>query len=84
MSATRIPQFAKALKLSEGDTVALYRAAGILPDGVLERLLQAEALWDADFVQLVKVINGLDESPTKTALLAAMKPTPSRREKRRV
>ena len=48
----RVPQFAKALAFTDKEKQLLYRAAGILPEGLTARLLRAPELWNADFPKL--------------------------------
>jgi transcriptional regulator with XRE-family HTH domain len=66
----RVPQFAKALRLSEKDLAAVYRAAGVLPEGIAERLLKAPQLWNADFEQLWlhidRAIEMLEDDPVRS------------------
>jgi transcriptional regulator with XRE-family HTH domain len=49
LTAERIPQFVKILKLSREEANEVYQAAGILPDDVLARVLSAPKAWDFDF-----------------------------------
>ena len=48
----RVPEFAKALQLSEENVILLHQKTGVLPEGLLERLLKAPALWDVDLEKL--------------------------------
>jgi transcriptional regulator with XRE-family HTH domain len=57
----RIPQFAKVLKLSSEEITRLYKQAGVLPEGVKERLQKAPGLWEADFLQLQTAIEATIE-----------------------
>jgi transcriptional regulator with XRE-family HTH domain len=52
----RVPQFAKALAFTDKEKHALYRAAGVLPQGLTARLLRSPELWNADFIRLVPAI----------------------------
>lgn len=52
LTAERLPQFVKILKLSREQANLVYQAAGILPDDVLARVLSAPKVWDFDFKAL--------------------------------
>lgn len=89
-TAERLPQFAKVLRMDPSGTRELYRGAGVLPDGLSERLAKAPELWDANFKSLVTVIPeainalrksqpGLAEQLEKAAKLPSLREKPSTR-----
>lgn len=85
-TAERLPQFARVLRMDPSGTRDLYRAAGVLPDGLSERLSKAPELWDANFKSLVTVIpeaiNALRKSqPGLAGQLEKAAKLPSPREK---
>lgn len=54
-TAERLPQLVKVLKLTGAAKHAVYKAAGLLPEDLKERLLDTPEAWDIDFKRIVKL-----------------------------
>ena len=55
-TAKRIPQFITVLKFSPEEREAVYKAAGLLPEGLANRLVAVPEMWNSDFRALVAVL----------------------------
>ena len=54
-TAERLPQLVKVLNLTGAAKHAVYKAAGLLPEDLKERLLDTPEAWDIDFKRIVKL-----------------------------
>lgn len=68
LTAERLPQFIKVLKLDAKASRKLYCAAGILPDSLSTKISKAPELWDANFKALAVVL------PDAISALRSIKP----------
>lgn len=85
-TSERLPQFIVALKLDVKASRDLYRAVGVLPEGLTERLSKAPELWDANFRALVPALSEAISAlragkPALAAQLEKAAKLPSLREK---
>lgn len=68
LTAERIPQFIRVLKLTREEAYAVYQGAGILPDDVLSRFLREPRIWDLDFKAVAAMAPELSRREVKNEL----------------